>query len=103
MFKGSKVFSMASAEAPNVLPAHVRRRNPLLVACMIVFALFLMFLIDAFLLNDFVPDGFAATLPKTSAEQDIVGWKPGKHVLRFSDSGTFQVSIFEDLHYGEGM
>jgi hypothetical protein len=23
--------------------------------------------------------------------------------LRFTESGTFQISIFEDLHFGEGM
>ena len=29
--------------------------------------------------------------------------KPFDKPLRFTENGTFQISIFEDLHFGEGM
>jgi hypothetical protein len=36
---------------------------------------------------------FASVLPRPSKLQQL---------LRFTDNGTFQISIFEDLHTGEG-
>jgi hypothetical protein len=34
--------------------------------------------------------------------QHVVNASQGGPILRFASDGTFQISVFHDLHYGEG-
>ena len=57
-----------------------------------------MALLIVFLLSFIVIGGISA-LPIDSA-LNVLAIDPGP--LRFTEEGTFQLSIFEDLHFGEG-
>jgi hypothetical protein len=87
------------------LPAHLRRRNPLFIAFIMIFGVFVIFLLEAFILSNFNPEGVAVGWVTAQAPpKEIVGWKPpeSKHVLKFGSNGRFQIAVFEDLHFGEG-
>ena len=90
---------------PMLLPVHLRRRNPLFVALTAVAAVFMLFLLEAFVLSDFVPDGFAAWggVREPVVVADAGAWLPASQVLRFRPDGRFQIAVFEDLHFGEGI
>ena len=64
----------------------------------LVSAIYLCFKMREYLLFPFVLAAKGLAVPIMGASNS----KSQPLSLRFSPSGTFQLSVFEDLHYGEG-
>jgi len=53
-----------------------------------------------------VKSGLAAPTSKLRRQDDVtfaIEYPFDQQKLRFTRDGTFQISVFNDLHYGEGM
>lgn len=85
--------------------AFIYLRRPLVTRCLLILSLLLLLLVmfrENLLLIYLFLSPTISHIAAATAITDQEWPLPNTQPLRFTPNGTFQISVFEDLHYGEG-